>query len=115
MSEDYYIGVDGGTTSVGWAVTDTKYNIIKKKGENLWGSRLFDEAETAANRRLARSARRRVARTKRRIKLLEMLFTPEIVHVDPDFFIRLRESFYLEEDKQGLAKLSKNTLFDDAS
>lgn len=28
---DYYVGLDIGTNSVGWAVTDTKYNILRKK------------------------------------------------------------------------------------
>ena len=26
---DYYIGLDMGDASVGWAVTDTNYNILK--------------------------------------------------------------------------------------
>ena len=46
-----------------------------------------------------------------------MLFRDEISKVDPDFYIRLRESFYLEEDKRGFsssAAKSKNTLFNDA-
>lgn len=36
-----------GTASVGWAVTDDKYNIIKKHGKALWGVRLFKNADTA--------------------------------------------------------------------
>ena len=31
-SKDYFIGLDMGTSSVGWAVTDTEYNILRKKG-----------------------------------------------------------------------------------
>lgn len=38
----YYIGLDIGTNSVGWAVTDPEYNIIRKNGKSLWGVRLFD-------------------------------------------------------------------------
>jgi len=113
--EEYYLGLDCGTTSVGWAVTDTSYNIPKAKGKRLWGARLFDAAEPAVARRLTRSARRRNERTKRRLKLLEFLFAEEIAKTDPDFYIRLRESFYLEEDKRGLSKKSKNTLFNDES
>lgn len=30
MEQKYYMGLDMGTASVGWAVTDDKYNIIKK-------------------------------------------------------------------------------------
>lgn len=39
---DYYIGLDMGDASVGWAVTDTNYNILKFNGKALWGIRLFD-------------------------------------------------------------------------
>lgn len=31
--EEYYIGLDMGTGSVGWAVTDSAYNIIKRHGK----------------------------------------------------------------------------------
>ncbi|MGN1312701.1 MAG: type II CRISPR RNA-guided endonuclease Cas9 [Candidatus Nanosyncoccaceae bacterium] len=114
--KDYYIGLDCGTSSVGWAVTDENYNILRKKGKALWGSRLFEEANTAAERRLPRSTRRRTSRAKNRLKLLRMLFADEIAKVDPDFYIRLRESFYLEEDKDfshNPSGKSKNTLFND--
>ena len=118
MSENkkYYIGLDCGTNSVGWAVTDEEYQLLRRRGKTLWGMRLFDEAKTAAERRGFRSNRRRMARAKRRIKLLQMLFNDEISKVDPNFYTRLRESLYLEEDKRGFigenAK-SKNTLFND--
>lgn len=111
--DGYYIGLDCGTSSVGWAVTDEKYKLLRRKGKTMWGMRLFGEAQTAADRRTARSTRRRLARAKSRIKLLQMLFSDEIAKVDSDFYIRLRESFFLEEDKKGLASLSKNTLFND--
>lgn len=129
MSDDlkkYFIGLDCGTSSVGWAVTDEKYNLLsangkvkrdgktKTKPRALWGVRLFDEADTAAERRVARSNRRRLARAKNRLKLLRMLFEEEIAKVDPEFYQRLRESFFLEEDKN-LRTGSKNTLFNDAN
>lgn len=44
---DYYLGLDMGTSSVGWAVTDIHYKLLRAKGKDLWGVRLFDEAETA--------------------------------------------------------------------
>ena len=43
----YYIGLDLGTSSVGWAVTDENYHLMKKHGKDMWGIREFDEAETA--------------------------------------------------------------------
>ena len=41
MEKDYYLGLDIGTNSCGFAVTDENYNILKKKGKKLWGVRLF--------------------------------------------------------------------------
>lgn len=37
----YYIGLDIGTNSVGWAVTDEKYRLLKSKGKTMWGIRLL--------------------------------------------------------------------------
>ncbi len=31
----YYLGLDMGTNSVEWAVTDENYNLIRKKGKDL--------------------------------------------------------------------------------
>ena len=56
----YYIGLDMGTSSLGWAVTDDKYRLLRKKGKDMWGVRLFDEADTAAARRTNRVAKRRI-------------------------------------------------------
>ena len=108
----YSIGLDIGTSSVGWAVIDNDTNKIikkrksykdfdgnyKKKTISLWGSRLFDAASTAEDRRLKRGARRRYARRRARIKLLRDLFQNEINKIDPDFFSKLDESFYKEND-----------------
>ena len=48
---DYYLGIDMGTASVGWAVTDENYKLLRAKGKDLWGVRLFEEAKTSADRR----------------------------------------------------------------
>ena len=36
--KNYYLGLDIGTNSVGWAVTDDEYNLckFKKKGSSLF-------------------------------------------------------------------------------
>lgn len=99
-SSDYYLGLDVGTNSVGWAVTDEDYNVLKFKGNSMWGVRLFEEAQDASARRTARSARRRLARRKQRLLLLEMLFAEEICKTDPNFFVRLHESMLHNSDKQ---------------
>lgn len=96
---DYFLGFDIGTNSIGWAVTDLKYNILRFNKKDMWGSRLFEEAQTAKVRRVYRNSRRRLDRRKRRLKLLEELFLDEISKVDNTFFMRLEESNLHNEDK----------------
>ena len=110
MQKDYYIGLDIGTDSIGWAVTDTDYNIMKFKGNAQWGIRLLDESKTAEERRAYRSSRRRTQRNKFRIQCLEMLFDNEIAKKDISFYQRLHDSHLLEEDKSVNGKFS---LFND--
>lgn len=98
--KEYFIGIDAGTSSVGWAVTDPTYHVIKKNGKALWGVRLFEEASTAEKRRMARSARRNGDRKAFRLKLLRELFAEEISKVDPAFYLRLDESKYWADDKK---------------
>ena len=107
---NYYLGLDIGTNSVGWAVTDEKYNILKSHGKAMWGIRLFEEGKTAEERRLHRSARRRQDRKVQRIKLLQELFAEEIAKADPGFYLRLEESKFWSDDK---TVNQRNTLFND--
>ena len=39
----YYLGLDVGTESVGWAVTSCEYELLRHRGNAMWGVRLFDE------------------------------------------------------------------------
>ena len=102
--KDLIIGLDVGSDSVGWAVTDENFNLWRIKGKTAWGARIFDEASDAKTRRTKRSLRRRQARRKYRIFLLNQLFTPLINEKDPSFFIRLENSSLLNEDKTEEAK-----------
>ncbi len=102
----YYIGIDVGTDSCGWAVTDEEYNIKKFKGNAMWGVRLFDESQTAESRRAFRASRRRLDRRGERLAWLESIFADEISKTDPEFFIRLKESQLHFEDKTGGSKYS---------
>lgn len=97
---DYFMGLDLGTGSLGWAVTDKQYEIIRAHGKALWGVRLFDSANTAEERRGFRTARRRLDRRNWRIELLQELFDAEISKVDSGFFQRMKESRYVPEDKR---------------
>ncbi|HBA48244.1 MAG TPA: type II CRISPR RNA-guided endonuclease Cas9, partial [Lachnospiraceae bacterium] len=102
-TKDYYLGFDIGTGSVGWAVTDENYQLKKVHGKTLWGSRLFETAVTAEERRGFRAARRRLERRKNRIELLQELFADEISKVDKGFYHRLKESRYVAEDKKDIS------------
>lgn len=112
MQKDFFIGIDLGTDSVGWAVTDREYNLIKARGQDLWGSYLFDEAEGAKERRMHRTARRRTARTRQRLQLLQSLFAEEVAKIDPPFFLRLNNSSLFFKDKDGRLTTS-DSLFSD--
>lgn len=96
---DYYVGLDIGTDSVGWAVSDPTYKILKYKGNAMWGVSLFDAAEQSAERRAFRTARRRLDRRQQRILLLQELFAKEIEKKDSRFFQRIKESALHAEDK----------------
>lgn len=109
-NKEYFIGLDIGTNSIGWAVTDTNYNILKKNRKFLYGVRLFDEAQTAIERRVNRNNRRRLKRRNKRLKFLKNSFEKYILEKDPLFFERLEDSFFYEEDKR---IKQKNTLFND--
>lgn len=98
--QDYFIGLDMGTGSVGWAVTDQQYRVLRRHGKALWGVRLFESAETAEERRVFRTARRRLDRRGWRINILQELFAEEISKVDPGFYLRMKESKYYPEDKR---------------
>lgn len=109
-SKDYFLGLDIGTSSVGWAVTDESYRLMRAKGKDLWGVRLFQEAETSAKRRTFRVSRRRRQREVARIGLLKEMFSDEIEKVDSSFYQRLQESKYHITDR---STQNKYTVFSD--
>lgn len=102
MGKGYYVGLDMGTGSVGWAVTDESYQILRRHGKAMWGVRLFESAKTAEERRMFRTGRRRLDRRGWRIEILQELFAEEISRVDPGFFLRMKESKYYPEDKRDI-------------
>ena len=99
MEKEYFLGLDLGTNSVGWAVTDRNYKLIKYKGKDMWGIREFEEAATSVERRIKRISRRRRQRQKARMGMLYCYFHDAISEVDPDFYQRLKNSKYHLEDK----------------
>lgn len=99
MEQRYYLGLDLGTSSLGWAVTDSEYHLLRAKGKDLWGVRMFPEANSAAGRRAQRVSRRRLQREKARIGFVKDVFKDAISAVDPGFYQRLDDSKYHLEDK----------------
>ena len=95
---NYFVGLDIGTNSVGYAVTDEQYELLKYKQHPMWGVHLFDSAKQASERRAFRTARRRLDRRPQRIQLLRELFAIEIAKVDKDFFQRIDNSYVKEKD-----------------
>ena len=87
--KDYYVGLDLGTGSLGWAVTDNRYNVLRAHGKSLWGVRLFESAKTSEERRGFRTGRRRLQRRNNRIELLQEIFSEAINEVDDGFFLRM--------------------------
>ena len=101
----YYLGVDIGTDSVGYASTKEDYTLCKYKGEPVWGVVTFDAAEDSADRRAFRTARRRIDRRQQRVSLINDLFAKEITSIDPQFFIRRKESALFAEDRSSAMRL----------
>ena len=110
--QKFYLGLDIGTNSVGIACTDENYNLLRVKGKDCWAVRLFDEAQTAADRRIARTARRRLQRRRYRINQLQGLFAPYMQ--DNLFFLRLNNSQFFADDKAGELDGDVNNLFADS-
>ena len=96
-NKKYFVGLDIGTDSVGYAVTNESYELCKFKGEPMWGVTLFDPAELAVKRRSFRAARRRLDRRQQRVSLTQELFALEIAKVDDGFFKRIKESYLYPE------------------
>ena len=107
-SENYCLGIDVGTASVGYCVIDENGKLFKinRKGDtgnnkrnSLWGVRTFKSGETAKGCRINRSARRRYSRTHTRILELRKIMSDMVCKVDENFFARLDESFLWKEAK----------------
>lgn len=106
----YYIGLNLGPKYVGFAVTDPEYHLSRINGKDAWGVRVFNEAEDAKARRLARESRRRRRKTQARLAQLRQMFANEINKLDPKFFQRMDESNLTPDEK---THGSRNSLFAD--
>lgn len=111
--KEYYLGLDMGTNSIGWAVTDTNYNLIKVRRKDFWGVREFDEASPAVDRRSHRISRRRRQREQVRMGLVRGYFDDCIKKEDELFFVRLDNSKYHVEDMDAELQGKQGIFVDD--
>ncbi|MDG2978392.1 type II CRISPR RNA-guided endonuclease Cas9 [Latilactobacillus curvatus] len=111
MSRPYNIGLDIGTSSIGWSVVDDQSKLVSVRGKYGYGVRLYDEGQTAAERRNFRTTRRRLKRRKWRLGLLREIFEPYITPVDDTFFLRQKQSNLSPKDQRKL--YPQTSLFND--
>lgn len=111
MSRPYNIGLDIGTSSIGWSVVDDQSKLVSVRGKYGYGVRLYDEGQTAAERRSFRTTRRRLKRRKWRLGLLREIFEPYITPVDDTFFLRKKQSNLSPKDQRKL--YPQTSLFND--
>lgn len=100
MNSQYIVGLDIGTSSTGYAMTDLNGKLLKHHKRSTFGTVCFETAQTAENRRIARSTRRRLDRREQRIDFLQSLLADDIGEADENFFYLLNESFLQEEDRK---------------
>ncbi len=100
MKQKYHVGLDIGTDSIGFAAIDDHFKLVRAKGKQVLGVRLFKEGETAADRRGFRTMRRRLKRRKWRLGFLDDIFAPHLAKIDPNFLRRLKQSNIANEDPQ---------------
>ena len=79
---NYFVGLDIGTESVGWAVTDEGYAILKKNGHALWGVRQFRKRKRRKNAGYIALQGGDCSAGSRRLAMLRDIFAPEIAQVD---------------------------------
>lgn len=100
LNQPYGIGLDIGSSSIGFAVVDANSHLLRLKGETAIGARLFREGESAAGRRASRTTRRRLSRNRWRLRFLQDFFEPHISSIDPNFFLRQKYSEISPKDKE---------------
>ncbi len=113
-NKPYYLGLDIGTDSVGYAAANEEYDLLKFHGEPIWGINTFEAGSLAKERREHRTARRRLDRKQQRVQLLTDIFATEIINIDPNFFIRRKESSLFQDDTRFGVKLFDGGLTDKA-
>ncbi|MFC0265043.1 type II CRISPR RNA-guided endonuclease Cas9 [Alloscardovia macacae] len=109
---NYAVGLDLGNGSVGWCALNESYRLIRAKGKELIGARLFNPANTAEDRRMRRTMRRRLSRRRWRLRMLDGLFMDALSSVDSNFLVRRKYSWVHKKDQQNHENWYAGVLFD---
>lgn len=109
---NYAISLDIGNASVGWAAFTPDYRLMRAKGRELIGVRLFEPAQTAEARRMARTTRRRYSRRRWRLHMLDAIFDAPLAEVDPSFLARRKYSWVHPADENNADYWYGSVLFD---
>lgn len=96
-----YLGIDLGVKNIGFALTNEYYEVVSVGKKRAIGVLSFEEAQTAKQRRLFRTVRRRLQRRQYRVSLLQEIFNDELMKKDPNFLRRLHENDLLQEHRSG--------------
>lgn len=109
--KQYSVGLDIGTASIGWVALTPQNRLMRAKGHELIGVRLFEPADTAQQRRIQRTTRRRIARRRWRIRMLNSIFDAQLSSVDPSFLARRKYSWVHEQDRDNAQHYYGGILF----
>lgn len=112
QGREYAVSLDLGTGSVGWAAFYENYHLVRAKGRELIGVRLFEAAQTAEDRRMHRTTRRRLSRRRWRINLLNDMFAPELTTIDENFLARRKYSWVHPSDTANTNHMYGGLLFE---
>lgn len=99
---NYNLGLDIGTSSIGYAAIDNQGRPVRHGNKTVIGARLFEEGKTAADTRTFRTTRRRLSRRRWRLGYLNRFFDNEIAKVDENFLPRLKASNRAHRDEKRL-------------
>ena len=89
----YTVAISSSERECGFAVQDLLGHELYGPHGLAVGVRCYPAAEHADGARLARGQRRRIQRRRGREREIERVFAPHVTQVDPDFFVRRRNSW----------------------
>ena len=100
----YIIGLDLGINNVGYSVIDEESKKILKKGV-----RLFNTADKAEERRIARNTRRRLKRRSNRVdetlKLFKSIHFPDEITIEPDLLQKRVKGLHEKLESQEIVNI----------